>query len=405
MLKQFENRRKSLYGFVVVLFGACLLLVSVVPAQTSAVAQLTSRSITLSDSGVSGGSISSGLGSGTAVSYNSVFTTATTGVVQGIVVDFCSNSPILTDTCTAPTAFTVGGSPSVTVNSGLSGTWAASSLNSGRTLVLSNSSGGSISAGTTVNFTINNVTNPSALGTFYARFLTYTTTAGATGYTATVPGTYVDYGGVALSTANIITINARVQEAIQFCVSAAAPTANCGGVTTPALTLGHGTNNILDSSAVDTAAAYSQLSTNATNGAVVRMKNSNSCGGLSKDGGTTCPIPAVNSGAFAAASQETAGTAAFGVNVSNGSAVSGGSGTVTADANYNNPSFPAVTSWVGMDTTSATSVTSTYGDTVASSTAPVSNINNTYTFGATAANITPAGIYTADIALIATGTY
>src|SRR3954465_6654306 len=70
------------------------------PGKASA-ALLASRSIKLSDSGVSGGTITSGVGSGTSVSYAFSFTTA--NAAQSLIVDFCANSPIISDTCTAPT--------------------------------------------------------------------------------------------------------------------------------------------------------------------------------------------------------------------------------------------------------------------------------------------------------------
>ncbi len=54
--------------------------------------QVQFRSITLSDNGASGGSISSGVGSGTAVTYQVSFKAATTYTIKGIVVDFCDGS-------------------------------------------------------------------------------------------------------------------------------------------------------------------------------------------------------------------------------------------------------------------------------------------------------------------------
>ena len=62
--------------------------------------QLTSRSITLSDSGQSGGAITTGVGSGTNVTYQFSFTT--TQAAQSMVIDFCNTTPLIGDTCTAP---------------------------------------------------------------------------------------------------------------------------------------------------------------------------------------------------------------------------------------------------------------------------------------------------------------
>jgi hypothetical protein len=91
-----------------------------------------------------------------------------------------------------------------------------------------------------------------------------------------------------------------------------------------------------------------------------------------------------------------AGTAAFGLAVSSGSGV-------TASAPYTGAT---ASNYYGMDTTtSGSNVTTTYGSQVLACTGPVSNINNTWTFAATASNTTPSGIYTANISVIATGTF
>ena len=242
------------------------------------------------------------------------------------------------------------------------------------------------------------------------------------GYTnATTIGTnYKDYGGIAMSTTNTITITARVQESLTFCVTKAAPstwgtTHDCSdpnvGLTAnlPAVTLGHGTGTpVLDSNTVDRGTLYTSLSTNATHGAVINMRNSNlTCGGLSADAGTTCAIPAIG----ATAANLAAGVAHFGLFVSNSTAdVAGnGIGTVTPAAGYHNASHvDEVTPdlWYGMDNvTSGNNVTSAFGSTLASSAGPVYRVENDYVFAATSALTTPAGIYTANLSMIATGTF
>jgi hypothetical protein len=54
----------------------------------------------------------------------------------------------------------------------------------------------------------------------------------------------------------------------------------------------------------------------------------------------------------------------------------------------------------------ATGVTSTYGDPILDTAgAPVNNMGMPLTFGASAANDTAAGLYSADLSLIATGKF
>jgi hypothetical protein len=206
-------------------------------------------------------------------------------------------------------------------------------------------------------------------------------------------GTVFDFGGVALSTANVISVTAKVQETLTFCVSQASPGAACSGTSTPTVTLGHGSPAVIDSSVTDTNASvtptYMQITTNASGGAIVRMKSNNACAGLSSDGGTTCAIPPVGG---TTASTIPAGTAKFGLTVGTGA---GGTGALTPDANY--------TTNYGMDTSG---VTSTYGDPIAATaSAPATNMTSQLTFGATASPTTQAGVYTANLQLIATGTF
>ncbi len=197
----------------------------------------------------------------------------------------------------------------------------------------------------------------------------------------------------------------------------------------PTLILGHGSpTQILDNNQADTASIWSQLSTNATSGAVINLVNSNvTCGGLSADNGATCAIPAVNGGTATAtatnAIEANAGTAAFGMFASlSAPATGGGVGSITPNTPYYTAGHAKQTvpadpdTWYGMDTVTAQAngntpattpgnVKTTFGSIVASSTAPTYHINNKYVFAATAALTTPAGIYTANLSMIATGTF
>jgi len=356
--------------------------------------QVQNRAIKLSSSQVSD----------TGVSYEVTFKSASTYQLKGFILDFCdsSSTPIIGDsTCSAPAGFSVGASPTISVSGGantLGGTWTTASLNSNRTLKVTDTTGVSLSAASTYVFTLTGVTNTSATGTFYARFITYTSASGDIASYA--PGTEgstdaKDYGGFALSTANVISITAKVQESMTFCVSGLAPGPNCGAsgqaVTTPSLTIGHGANTILDASAVDTKQAFLQTSTNANGGVIIRIRNTSASGGLNS-GSNVIPAAGATPVAF------TAGTAAFGLFVANGT---GGTGTITADAGYND----GTSTHYGMDITSGSNVLTTYGDAIASSTAPVNNVAQTLTFAATASNTTAAGIYTANIIVICTGSF
>jgi hypothetical protein len=160
-----------------------------------------------------------------------------------------------------------------------------------------------------------------------------------------------------------------------------------------------------------------QLSTNATSGAIVRMKATNTCavaGLTTSPPAGTCNIPGIDGSTDGSTPKIlTAGTAAFGLFVSDSRTTTGiasSTGTIAADANYNdgtheNEGTPS-TIYYGMDNRNSTEgVRSTYGDPIASSTGPVSRINNNLVFAATPSLTTPAGIYTGNEILIATGTF
>jgi hypothetical protein len=396
-------------AFLVAIFG----LLQVQPASNVQAAQIQSRSILMSNSNPAATALS--------VTYQIRFTAETTSLVKAIVVDFCSNDPTVGDaTCTAPTGFDVGGAtptivtssvtdPTLTATLGASGwTGAGTNLITGsqyRTLTITNSTGVTPTAGTSViAFDMTNVTNPTAVGTFYARVLTYGTTT--TGYSPGSEGSYIDYGGVALSTAALITITSKVSEQLTFCVYVS----SCG---TAANVLLGDSHDVLSTTAPTTAAGatygvFYSLSTNAAHGAVVDVKGST----LSSGGNF---IPAAGNRFI----YNTTGTDFFGLCEYNSSGTAptvaayydgtgDGSGTCAANTTDDNTTASLTSIGTSPNYTTfgfnATNTATTYGDQLASITAPGTSVN-AVVFAA-GINATQAdGIYTTTLQLIATGTY
>jgi hypothetical protein len=416
--------KRGAYGLVAAALTMVVAAASLWPGFAEA-GQVTSRYIKMSDSAPSGGSITSGVGSGTNVSYEISFTAPTASNIAGLVVDICSNTPLIGDTtCDIPAGFNWGSAtPTATISSGLTdANWTDSSFQGAgaaaatpQALKMTTTTPETPGAGGVITITVTGVQNPSATNTpFYARILTFDTTVNTDGYItsndnvrpATVTG-MVDYGGVALSTTTPISITARVMESLSLCTYNENPTLNCVVTTPPALPaiiIGHGVNNVLDATQVNENSVYSQLATNAQGGATIRMHNSGSaCSGLSRDGGANCPIPPVG-----ALGVITAGTAAFGMQVNDAgaaapsattaSAATGGTGTATLDTDYGS----VTANTYAMNDAN---VRSPYGDDIAVTSGPVNGVNIRYTFGATAENTTAAGIYTTYESLIGTGTF
>ncbi len=417
---------------------AALLVVAGTPlfqTKKADAAQMTNRSIQMSDAVASGGTVVSNIGSGEDVTYRVSFDAVNTTPAGSLVIDFCSNTPLIGESCTAPT----GMDASAVVLSTVTGSVTAAGWDEGTGSVsqvqLEKNSGSDIAgSGSLEVFDLTGIINPSTTGTFYARMYTFANTTYGTYASAASPGNFLDYGGIALTTTALITITARVQENIVFCVSKADPatwttTGGCDdplvGSNPPVVELGHisGATKILDAQQVDTDSIYSQINTNATNGAVINLRSNPggklsgapTCGGLSADAGVTCAIPAVG----ATASAITAGTAALGLFISDSAFGGGGSGaTMTPTTIYNDQTNEGPTYFYGLDDTTAQTANSgglnrtftgnvkgTFGSTLAKATGPTYRAENVYRFAATAALTTPAGIYTANMTMTATGSF
>ncbi len=376
--------------------------------------QVQSRSITLS----------SAVTSNTSTIYTVSFNVATSGVVAGMAVDFCSNDPIIGDSCTAPTGFSTGASPGFSTTPSTPGqsglTWAAASGNSNRTLELTTTGtvSGSVSSGSTISFAVNTFTNPSTLGTFYARIFTFSTSSAVATWAALNGGNgsgttgFVDAGGIALSTAQTITVTAKVQEQLTFCFGATSsvpgsggtPTAqtSCSNLTGTSVTLGN-TNGVLSSSGpyVDLSTQYI-VGTNAAHAAAIVLK-----GDTLKSGSNS--ITAIGS----TAASSSAGTSQFGLCTYVGT----GSNLVFTNESsntYNNASCNTTTQTATYGSTggagsaqfgyNTTNTLSASGDPLAQENAG-SNSTGILAMIANISTTQTAGIYTTTLSLIATGTY
>ena len=413
MIQKLFTNLKRPFNAVTALLLALSAIAPVVLVGTSSAAagsQVTNRSITMSNS----------TANATGVSYTVQFTPVNT-TATSLIVDVCAESPIPGATCTTPTSFSMA---SATLTTGTNTTnWTLGSAAAG-TFKITKGTGSALPASAT-SFTIVGVHNPNIATcnqgsnnvspncSFYARIYTYactdygTSCTGATAYSSpTSVGSDLDYGGFALDTNSVISISATVQETLVFCVSKLQPGSSCGASgqvpTTPSLTLGNGGNpNVLDTT-TRTDTAWTAMSTNALNGVSVNMKafkadgvTTAACNGLSRDGGTTCDITGLN-----AYGSITGGT--FGVKVANSQ----------ADASCASPSghVCAVNNQFGLTAGGGTNynmstANSAGGVQIMTASAPCTDQTNQLTFAAQAAATTPAGVYSANEDLIATGTF
>lgn len=370
------NFKKSFMALAVVVAAVAPGLSAFVSAD-----QITDRSIALS----------SAAAGATGVSYDVNFTSVKSA--GAFVVEFCANSPVISTTCTAPAGMQTSG---VGVSAATTGFTATGSANK---VVVA----GTIAATSPIHVELTGITNPTAATNMYARIVSYTTDTQANAYESEDLKTGAqDQGSVALSITNTIGVSAAVQETMSFCVSGQAIGPDCaaGTITAPALKLGEevagpGSEKALVAGTTSTGSIYSQISTNAVGGAVVNLKsNAVGCGGLMLAGTPgVCHIkPAKLAGIDGS-------TALFGVTVTGAS--QDATGIFQAVGSYNPTTY-----YMGFDDLGGTGVTSTYGDTILNTNGlPANNKNATLTFGATVTNSTPAGSYSADLSLIATGKF
>jgi hypothetical protein len=135
--------RRNTFAAVAAMFVCAAMLPALLSRRANAAVQMTERQIKLSTSKVSA----------TDVTHTVSFKVATTGAVQGIVVDYCT-SPLVDTSCTAPTGLDTKAPTTLVLanQSGISGFSIVTGSSSSNKVVLTNGSGGSISAGTTVSF-------------------------------------------------------------------------------------------------------------------------------------------------------------------------------------------------------------------------------------------------------------
>lgn len=360
---------------------ALLVLASLVwPALVSA-AQVSQRSISLSSSSINA----------TNVTYQVNFTAI--DAADAFVIDFCSNSPTVGQTCTVPQGFDVSAVVSQT-----SGFTQTSALDA-NTLVVT----GNLTVGGSVAVALEGVTNPSTPGSLYARVITYDSAVNAGAYISEDVGMgSIDEGGFAMAITDTVGVSGAVLESLTFCLSGSAIAADCSNVTPPSIQLGTavGSATVLSPDIVSTGVVYAQLSTNAASGVIVRLTSAaRDCGGLTRLGAPgACDIaPALQGGIVA-------GQAKFGVKAGIASDTGPSPSGVlqpVAGSGYGADAF-ALNYAVG----SATGVTSPFGDPfLDTSGAAVNNKNIPLTFGASVSNTTPAGLYWTDVGLIAAGRF
>ncbi len=411
---------RTLQAFLLVaavLLALSTLLTAVVyqPVRVSA-AQVTSRSITLGSSAANA-----------ETTYRIQFTVPDNGVenIGSFRVEFCDNNPLPNQTCT----FTVGDNvPQVDSNAGSIATLSGSPTFNGIAISMTAPSVGDrfldftlasttdIGAATAFDVTVNNVDNPdnSSSGnnndSFYARIYVYSSTTPPAAANPMPTTNQNNDGGVALSTAEQLTVQARVQEILQFCVGTddAGTNNDCSDISGNVVDLGVLTNSAVNVTPVATSSGgnnkqgLAMIRTNASNGAVIGyLAEQDSTGtnhlgalrvaGATCNAGTVATDQCINSVGTTEAAIN-AGTENFGMTVAAIDTTNGTTANVVRDAEYDGN--------VGY----AWDETGTF-DQIATSSTVIDDELLPINFAATSNITTPTGFYTVTVTFIATPTF
>lgn len=252
--------------------AAILAVASLLPllalASPASADQLTARSVTISDSEVSA----------TAVQYDFAFTIPSSTDVEGVILQFCT-APL--GACTLPSNMVVDYS-AVALDSvtGITGGFAEVTANTGdcnavatSMYCIANASGAAVSGAATVD--LSGVTNPDADQTVYIRIALYTDEDFGSGDLA-------HNGTVAAAIEDQLQISGRVQERLDFCVTAVgdadslpASVSACSALTDQNVDIG-----VITEGAVSVAPVDADPLTGADDDYGILMVNTNAGGGV-----------------------------------------------------------------------------------------------------------------------------
>lgn len=413
------NSKARRAGWLLVIAAFAFGIVSAIrPAPTQAYGLISTRSIEMSSSDASG---ASGSGLGTNVIYKVGFSLATAGQTVGaVVIHFCSNDPIIGDACTVPTGFNTNFSTlsvnnwAVTNSSTTVSAMTIDATNSNQNTVILTRTPGAVNGNATFSFELGNgssngFTNPSTTNsTFFARITVYSTntptwaapsgsplTDAAGGTDATTEKTATDAGGVAMSTANVLNVTAKVQEQLTFCVHTGNLCADGGN----SVLLGDSNNVLAATNQVYTDQTPKfDVASNALGGVIVRLKGDTLTSGsftITPDG-PNCTADST------ATTDEQFGVriVSYGTGMYNGDATTAGAGGGTPSGGVNDFGCTA-----GNHKFDPTTTNTTYGQNFVRTLGATDLSTTNFEIAAKASSTTEAGVYTTKLMLIATATY
>jgi hypothetical protein len=252
--------RRSVYCTLYIVAVACSVFLLVHPS-AQAIPYLLSRTDELSDS-------YPGNTATNVVGFQISGTNATLGSVQ---ILFCSNSPLVSEPCTAPAGLDATAAV-LDFQSGNTG-FSISNLSNANTVILTRTAIAGNNLDNTYQF--DNIVNPSTLGTYYVRLTIYPTTDAS--------GPFTVGGGIALSTTSKLTVNSIVPPFLEFCSAIVIVNHDCANTSGNYVLF-----SSLSSTQTSSGASEFTVATNAGNGYAVTVQGDTLRSGI-------IPIPALSS--------------------------------------------------------------------------------------------------------------
>lgn len=232
--------------------------------------------------------------------------------IGSIRIQYCGNSPLIEKACIPPDGFDASNASLVSQVGELG--FSIHNDSDENDVILTRSP--EIPTQPDVRYELDNVENPSSLGTFYARLFLYPTDDAS--------GSHIQFGGIALSTNVDINIDAEVPPYLTFCSAIEIPGLDCAGGSGSFVDLG-------EFSELSSTTMTSQflVATNAANGYATRINGSTLTSGNNI-------IPALDS-----PNSAQSGVSQFGINLRNNTSPNIGAnptgpGTAGPAPNYNN---------------------------------------------------------------------
>ncbi len=146
--------------------------------------------------------------------------------VGSISLEFCDNNPLPNTPCTPPGGFDAN---SVTLDNQVGQTgFSISPSSTINRIILTRPA--TLPTATPAVYTLGSILNPTALGTFFVRLQTYTSTDGT--------GADIEAAGLALSTSQPFTVNTEVPPYLTFCASVTITGSDCNTATSFLIDLG-----------------------------------------------------------------------------------------------------------------------------------------------------------------------